>query len=391
VADLWELRELVRMSQFTAGDVLLAQGSGSNVSIKSADGAVLWVKASGIRLAEVSTRNGYVETALPDLLHMMRDKALAGLPRTEAQAEAAQRVQQAVRGDDHLERRATRGPRRGWWGAKGPALRPSLETTSHAVLGRAVLHTQPVYVNAFTCMEGGEAALAEAMGEPAVWASYEPPGYALGREVNRISQAHREEHGLLPGHVLLRNHGLLASGALAQEAIETTERFVKAGRAYFAPLPAGARDSAATPALLQRWAGGLRRALRRRAPRQTFHFSVSSRAALLAAADDPEQWLLAGPLVPDDVVCHGRRVLAADTTETPSRWLERAVEEVPNRLTVAVNGCGVVLAGPSRRAVEAMEETLLAHVLVRWLIAARKGQARPLPPEEIDYLTKMEV
>jgi hypothetical protein len=36
-----------------------------------------------------------------------------------------------------------------------------------------------------------------------------------------------------------------------------------------------------------------------------------------------------------------------------------------------------------------MEENLLAHVLVRQLIA-RRGAALALPPEEIDYLAEME-
>ena len=65
------------------------------------------------------------------------------------------------------------------------------------------------------------------------------------------------------------------------------------------------------------------------------------------------------------------------------------LEEVAGRLVVAVAGQGVVLAGPSEAFVAAMEETLLAHVLVRRLIA-RRGEAVTLPRAECAALAGME-
>jgi hypothetical protein len=190
--------------------------------------------------------------------------------------------------------------------------------------------------------------------------------------------------------VLLRNHGLIASGATASEALATTRRLVKAGERYFGPLPEAAFGNAWPPGALARWGEALARALRRLPGRGETHVRVSRRAALLEAASDPEHWLGGGPLVPDDVVYNGPGILQADVSVPPREWLERGLESVPERLAVVAPGLGVVLAGPGRRAVEAMEENLLAHVLVRWLIAARRGTPRPLPPEEVDYLLAME-
>jgi hypothetical protein len=59
-------------------------------------------------------------------------------------------------------------------------------------------------------------------------------------------------------------------------------------------------------------------------------------------------------------------------------------------LAVAVVGLGVVVAGPSEGYVAAMEENLLAHVLIRRLIAQAGGQAQALSSGAIDALCAME-
>jgi rhamnose utilization protein RhaD (predicted bifunctional aldolase and dehydrogenase) len=367
-----ELRELINISQFAGGDLLLVQGGGGNTSVKSADGARMWIKASGLRLSEVNEGYGYLETDLASLLALMRDPALAARPRAQAHAESVQLIQAATQSDT--------------------GLRPSLETTFHAVLGKVVLHTHPVYVNAFTCMEGGEAALAEASGESAVWARYEPPGYALGAEVDQVCTAYQADHGQLPAQVILSHHGLIASAANGAEAIGTTLKFMRIGETYFGCLPETACASAQPPQRLVTWAADLDRALRRRSGMESLAVRPTTRAALLEAAKEPDRWLTVGPLVPDDVVYSGHKVWKAQAARPPGAWLEAEIESIPpaGKMIVAVAGLGVILAGPSHKILEAMEENLLTHVLVRRLIASRGGCARTLPPAEVDYLLAME-
>ena len=79
----------------------------------------------------------------------------------------------------------------------------------------------------------------------------------------------------------------------------------------------------------------------------------------------------------------------AEVTDSAETWLDREVRSEPAKMIVTVTGLGVVFAASGHHMVDAMEENLLAHVLTRQLIA-RRGRARVLPPDEIDYLRSME-
>lgn len=363
-----DIDDLVAISRYAGHDVLLAQGGGGNTSVKSADGARMWIKASGLRLAEVRDGHGYLETNVAALRALLADPALAALPRAVAHSQAVARTQAASLGVE--------------------VARPSLETTFHALLGRVVLHTHPVYVNAFACMSGGESALAEALRAPLAWVPYATPGYALGRAVAAVVEGAQP-----PAELVLANHGLIASGSTAAETVSATERLTGVAQAYFGDLPGDACDRSPPPAVLTAWAAACRAALERRYRPGPNSCCVrpATRRAIQAAAAEPEALLLGGPLVPDDVVYGGQRVWATDAARTPEAWLDEAPEAWPaaGRLILALRGLGVVLAGPSDAFVDAMEENLLAHILIRRLIA-RRGVAQPLLPDEIDYLLSME-
>jgi rhamnose utilization protein RhaD (predicted bifunctional aldolase and dehydrogenase) len=274
----------------------------------------------------------------------------------------------------------------------GGTLRPSLETTFHAVLGRVVLHTHPMYVNAFTCLAGGAGVLAEALGAEPVWVPYATPGYALGVAVDEAGKPADRRKGNSAEATFLASHGLIVAGPEAEGVVAMTGSMCALGARVFGDLPTGALDLGDPPAWLKRWAEALGAAMRRRGLLAERGVSRPARyEAVHKAASGPEQWLAAGPLVPDDVVYCGRWVGVAREDETPGGWLETVdqAEQIAGRLTVAVAGRGVVLAGPSEGFVSAMEENLLAHVLVRRLIA-RRGEALTLPAGEIEFLAGME-
>jgi rhamnose utilization protein RhaD (predicted bifunctional aldolase and dehydrogenase) len=235
--------------------------------------------------------------------------------------------------------------------------------------------------------------LADALGTPPPWVPYATPGYELGRAVAGAAYASQARFGHPVATLVLANHGFIAAAASAAEVMALTETLVKLGEHCFGPLPGDARATRAPPLALTAWAHGLAAALARRYKLAPGGVSVRpvQRPLLQAAAAEPDRWLLAGPLVPDDVVYGGHRVWCADPGRSPEAWLDEAPEAWPQtgRLMVALAGLGVVLAGPSTAFLEAMEENLLAHVLVRQLIA-RRGIAQPLPAAEIDYLLSME-
>lgn len=318
------LAELAAISQWAGADVLLAQGGGGNTSVKSADGSAMWIKASGFRLAEVTAERGHLAVDLPNLLGVLRSPELLNLPDRAAHERSVALIQETVKGESKL--------------------RPSLETSFHAVLGRVVLHTHPVYVNAFTCMEGGRAALAEALGEEPVWVPYYTPGYVLGREVDRAAQKYRAKHGRLPAAIVLENHGLIASGDSAEEVIAVTKRYVEVGKRAFGEIGVDYSMSSVSSGRL-------------------------CEASLTIPLDSP------GPLVPDDVVC-GVHAIRPPGDDPRERGITRAAG-------------GYRIHGPTPTAVRNIAENLLANLLIHHLIA-RRGRPRLLPDGEVAYLAGMD-
>lgn len=350
-----EIAELVLISQYGAGDLLLSQGGGGNTSVKSPDGRTMWIKASGISLSRVAPDRGFVPVDLPSFLDLLR----------------------------HPDRPSEEKSRRmvGMFASQGAA-RPSMEIGFHAVLPRVVLHTHAVYVNAYACMAGGESLLARTFDEPFLWVPYHTPGDDLAIAVDRVYPADA------PRAIVLENHGLIAAGRSAEEVISTTHRITQAGARTFGEVDPETWHPAAPPDDLARWANAFEQAWTRRWGTKILA-RAGGRKVLLEAAQDPDRWLTAGPLIPDDVVYTGRHILKIDPARPPEEGLDFLEESPPDKIVVAVTGTGVVFAASSESTLTVMEENLVAHVLVRRLLA-RQGQARTLPPSEADRLSSME-
>ncbi|MGH9521604.1 MAG: class II aldolase/adducin family protein [Terriglobales bacterium] len=359
-----ELRdEFLQASRYAASDLLLAQGSGGNTSAKSVELGVLWVKASGVRMADISADSGYVHASLTALLDALRDPALEILSPRDAHEESVRRFQLTV--------------------AEGQSLRPSLETGFHAVLGRVVLHTHPVYSNAFACMRDGHVALDAALPGETLWVAYAAPGYALGRAVDRACAA----SGAVS--VVLENHGHIASATTAHDAIAMTDRVIAAARATFGEVPEGCTRRLSAPTALANWADELGQALRRRFPESGFTVTPATLGGLAELSSRPERWQSIGALVPDDVVYGPSAILVAQISDSPAAWVERHLAGAPEKLAIIVAGQGVVLVAHNAALARTMEENLLANVLVRTLVE-RRGTVRTLPREEVEYLQSME-
>jgi ribulose-5-phosphate 4-epimerase/fuculose-1-phosphate aldolase len=164
------LQELAFLSQAAGGRADYVQGGGGNTSVKL-DGGLMAIKASGYRLRQVTETDGFavVET------ETLRD----------------------VTGE------------RGY-----KPLRPSVEAGFHALLGRCVLHTHPVYANLALCSENGADRLPALMsGYHYITVPYVNPG-------TELCAAIRER--LRPGTqvVFLRNHGLIVTADTAGECLQ---------------------------------------------------------------------------------------------------------------------------------------------------------------------------
>lgn len=193
-AESAELRELAHLSAVLGRDPEQVQAAGGNTSIKL-DG-MLWVKASGLWLADAERRPSFVPVGLQAVLDGI-------------EGDLADPVGPAVRTELNPE-----------------GLRPSIETTMHALLPhRVVIHTHSVRTLALAIREDAERLLAERLAHLA-WAfvPYAHPGLPLTRAI-----AGKLRHGRVDV-LVLGNHGLVvggdsleAAGALLAEVERTLD------------------------------------------------------------------------------------------------------------------------------------------------------------------------
>lgn len=195
--------EFVAMSQTVGANPAYVQGGGGNTSVKL-DSRRMAIKASGLALSQVTATGGYVEVDYAAIR--------AGSPPS------------ALPGGD-------------------PALRPSMETGFHALLGTHVLHTHNIYANLLTCAEEGEG-LAHELFPDAPWIGYVTPGEPLTAAI-----AAKQPDPDAPAILFLQNHGVIASAPTAAEALRLHEGLTARILAHFKLSPVTMPERIETPDL----------------------------------------------------------------------------------------------------------------------------------------------
>ena len=173
-----ELEYLRRLSARIGHDLNLAQAGGGNTSIK--DGDTLWVKASGKWLVHAAEEDMFLPAPLGEILRGVAEG-------------------RDYKGEHKMP--------------SGEALRPSVETTMHAVLPhRVVIHVHSVNTIAWAVRQDGAEALRTPLhGLRWEWIPYIHPGLPLARRI-------QETLGSKPDVLILGNHGLVAGGADCESA-----------------------------------------------------------------------------------------------------------------------------------------------------------------------------
>lgn len=183
--------------------VILGEG---NTGASCGDGT-FWVKASGSQLANI-TEEGFSRVRL--------DAVLSLLDAPQMDDVAVNEGLQAARVDPKYRR-------------------PSVETFLHALClaeggARWVAHTHAVAVNQILCSQQGAAPFLHHLfpdgivvcgRHPAV-VPYVDPGFQLAHAVRAELRRYQDEHGHPPKLLLMVNHGLVALGQTAQEALNIT-------------------------------------------------------------------------------------------------------------------------------------------------------------------------
>ncbi len=282
-----DVQDLLGLAARLGRDPLLVQGPGGNISLKR-DG-VMWVKASGTWIMDAMTQSILVPVDLAAVLGGLK----AGDPSCET-------CSAFVRHD-----------------LLPSPLRPSIETTLHAVMPqRVVVHVHCVETIAQACLSDAPERLAAPLaGLDWTFVPYVRPGVSLAREMAK-------RRGPKTNVVVLGKHGLVIAGDSAAEAAqlrtEVSRRLARAPRS----CPKVDREQ------LRRLEGA--------------GYCMADGAALHAIATDPVSLANArrGSLYPDHVVFLGPGIVETEGRETAAEAARRAGRDAP---LVVAPGLGVLM------------------------------------------------
>ena len=184
----WEVRQYCAS---IASNPLLVQAAGGNVSWK--DGDRLWIKASGMWLANATKENIFVPVHLPSLKNALRTENFGFVA----------------------------------YAMEGHTLRPSIETLLHALMPHTfVVHLHPVHALAWLTREDCVSVMRERLQHVDMkWAlvDYQRPGEDLARAVHA---ALRAQTGVQA--ILLRNHGVILGASSVAEAVKLSNQLESA-------------------------------------------------------------------------------------------------------------------------------------------------------------------
>ena len=182
-----DLTALRKLSAKLGANLDLVQAGGGNTSLK--DNGTLWVKASGKWLARSMAEDMFLPVRQKDILRWMDQD------------------------EEYIEEYTTES---------GESLRPSVETSMHAVLPhRVVVHVHSVRTISWAIRTDIPAALSDRLGGLRwEWIPYIHPGLVLGKEI-------RSRLASKPDVLILGNHGLVVAADdcdSAEALLEDVER-----------------------------------------------------------------------------------------------------------------------------------------------------------------------
>lgn len=196
---LWnggELKELIKLSKYYGSQTDMVQAGGGNISVKTADFSIMFIKASGFSLSEVSETNGYSVIRNSVLALALNYKKLYKLGLNK----------RCLYGEKIMKTALENGPR------------PSMEMFMHAILKRYVIHTHPEVVNVMSSSSGWKK-LKQIIPE-AVYIDYEIPGIDLALKIEEKFDKKNQSI------IFLKNHGLVVTSDSYKEVMELHERVI---------------------------------------------------------------------------------------------------------------------------------------------------------------------
>ena len=357
------LDDLLHVSHVVGGNHRFVQAGGGNTSVKSANGTLMFIKASGTPLAEMGARRGWALLDTGKVMQLFGQRRLLSAPPSEREAEVLRMLGESV---------------------IAPAgARPSVEAPLHALLGKVVIHSHPPVVNALTCHRRSKELLEGLWRkdeEQPLWVPYADPGVTLAFRVRELIDGYRRRYGGLPRIILLQNHGLICSAESAADALQLHASVVDKITGAFSKKLVPEADPIAEMVgrVVGEVAGAAMQARRFGVPGQTLDMRLHS--AICSGALTPDHALFTGP----------KPCLVEDPANEPQ--LRAAVElyrkdqgVVPRIVLLGAKGIWIV--GENDKKVAAARE-LFESAVASSLLAA--GELQPLGPREVAFILNWE-
>jgi rhamnose utilization protein RhaD (predicted bifunctional aldolase and dehydrogenase) len=302
-----EFEALKKLSARVGADPLLVQAAGGNTSLK--ENGILWIKASGTWLMNAERDDIFVPVRMAPLL-----QAVADIDPAAEKAEAFTVAELNPGG-----------------------LRPSIETTVHALMPqRVVVHVHCVETISLAVQANAEAVIGERLrGLDWVFVPYCRPGLPLARAI-------AERRGPATDILVLGNHGLVVAAETVTEAETLLGRVC--GLLARTPRKAPAAD---TDALLRLAAGS--------------DYRLPAQPEAHAAATDLTNCRMAaaGTLYPDHVIFLGEGSAIAAPGDTAATVVAKAVTEGrPAPVEILFPGKGVLMRRDTNAGAEALARCL---------------------------------
>ncbi len=282
-------------------DITLVQGAGGNVSFKHEND--FWIKASGTWLADANRSAIFV--------HLDLKKVLAGVEAGTNDFTSAI--------------------------IENIGLRPSIETSLHAILPQAVVvHVHSIHSLSWVVRTKGKEQVAERLnGLNWAWVEYVRPGLPLTRVIQAILKEKPETDILL-----LANHGVFVA---AETAAAASDLLNEVERRLLPPAqPSRQLDQTKIDALAKMLPHGCR---------------LPANPMVNLLGQDPRftELAITGSLYPDNVVFIGPSFTSVAPSDAQA--LENALSVTP--FCTIIEGMGVVLASNCSESVEAQLECLV--------------------------------
>ncbi|MFC1595736.1 class II aldolase/adducin family protein [Candidatus Margulisiibacteriota bacterium] len=207
------IEQLVKMSRYAGNRFDLVQSGVGNSSVKLENGEML-IKASGVRLSQVSRQSNIATVSLKKVRDILTNPKLLSLSDKKTKEKIALNlIGQAI---------------------KDNSPRPSIETIFHAMFeSRYVLHTHPIAVNLLVCRKNWRQVSSELFDSAVMCVDYKTPGVELAFEVKAELKKYEEKYGTRPTITFLQNHGLIINTDSFEEIIPMTEQVLGRLEDYF--------------------------------------------------------------------------------------------------------------------------------------------------------------